>query len=198
MSRIQNLTLSDTSEKTIPCDWLLCSSDFRDIILIPCDLDEVDIDDQCTFEQPTRSQIRNAYFSKSRYDDTAEKIRRPLTWMMFVPCRRGIPCIQRTVFSSITHRANHAGPPLLHKNPMSDPQRSAGDLVTVAPKPWGATSNPPSLDCKPDKNGIIHHSLNSSGTYHHKIKIKYGICKKIDTHRESTHLQAVVQPTVPH
>ena len=51
MSQIQNLTLSDTSEKTIPCDWLLCSSDFRDIILIPCDLDEVDIDDQGTFEQ---------------------------------------------------------------------------------------------------------------------------------------------------
>ena len=67
MSQIQNLTLSDTSGKTIPCDWLLCSSDFRDIILIPCDLDEVDIDDQSTFEQPARAQIQNAYFSKSRH-----------------------------------------------------------------------------------------------------------------------------------
>ena len=131
--------------------------------------------------------------------DTAEKNRRrPLTWTMFGPCRRGIPRIQQTVFSSITHRANHAGPPLLHKNPISNPRRSAGDLVTVAPEPWGATSNPPSIDSKPDKNGIIHHSLNSSGTYHHKIRIKYGICKKIDTHREATHLRAVVQPTVPH
>ena len=71
---------------------------------------------------------------------------------------------------------------------MSDPQRSAGELVTVVPKLWGATSDPPSLDCKPDKNGIIHHSLNSSGTYHHKIRIKYGIRKKIGTHREATHL----------
>ena len=66
MSQIQNLTLSDTSEKTIPCDWLLCSSDFRDIILIPCDLGEADIDDQGTFEHSTRAQIQNAYFSKSR------------------------------------------------------------------------------------------------------------------------------------
>ena len=132
-------------------------------------------------------------------DDTAEKNRRrPLTWTMFSPCRRGIPRIQRTVFSSMAHRANHAGPPLLHGNPVSDPWRSAGDLVAVAPEPWGATSDPPSLDCKPDKNGIIHHSLNSSGTYHHKIRIKYGICKTIDTHREATHPRAVVQPAVPH
>ena len=132
-------------------------------------------------------------------NDTTEKNRRrPLTWTMFGPCRRGIPCIQQAVFSSMTQRANHAGPPLLHKNPMSDPQRSAGDLVTVTPKPWGATSDSPSLDCKPDKNGIIHHSLNSSGTSHHETRTKHGICKKIDTHKESTRLRAVVQPTVPH
>ena len=98
----------------------------------------------------------------------------------------------------MTQRANHAGPPLLHKNPMSDPQRSAGDLVMVAPEPWDATSDPPSLDCEPDKNGIIHHFLNSSGIYHHEIRTKHGICKKIDTHKKSTRLRAVVQPTVPH
>ena len=55
---------------------------------------------------------------------------------------------------------------------MSDPQRSAGDLITAAPESWDATSNPPSLNCKPDKKGIIHHPLHSSGTYHYKIKIK--------------------------
>ena len=103
-------------------------------------------------------------------DDALEKNRRrPLTWMMFGSCRRGIPHTQRTVFSSMTQRANHAGPPLLHKNPMFDPRRSAGDLVTATPEPWGVTSDPTSLDCKPDNNGIIHHSLHSSGTYHHKI-----------------------------
>ena len=112
-------------------------------------------------------------FQRVNDDDTAEKNRRrSLTWTMFGPCRRGIPRIQRTVFSSMTQRANHAGPPLLHKNPMSNPRRSAGDLVTAAPESWGVTSNPPSLDCKPDKNGIIHHSLHSSGTYHYKIRIK--------------------------
>ena len=106
-------------------------------------------------------------------NDTAEKNRRrPLTWTMFGPCRRGIPHIQRAVFSSMTQRVNHPGPPLLHKNPMSDPQWSAGDLVTVAPKPWGATFDPPSLDCEPDKNGIVHHFLNSSGIYHHKVRTK--------------------------
>ena len=106
-------------------------------------------------------------------DNTAEKNRRrPLTWMMFGPCRRGIPHIQQTVFSSMTQLANHAGPLLLHKNPMSDPRRSAGDLVTAAPESCGVTSNPPSLDCKPDKKGIIHHPLHSSRTYHYKIKIK--------------------------
>ena len=48
-------------------------------------------------------------------DAAAEKNRRrPLTWMMFGSCRRGIPCTQQTVFSSMTQRANHAGPPLLH------------------------------------------------------------------------------------
>ena len=78
---------------------------------------------------------------------------------MFGPCRRGIPHIQRTVFSSITHLANHAGPPLLHKNPMSDPRRLAGDLTTVvALELWGVTSNPPSLDCDPYKDmRNIHH-----------------------------------------
>ena len=55
---------------------------------------------------------------------------------------------------------------------MSDPRQLAGDLVTAAPESWGATSDPPSLDCKPDKRGIIHHPLYSSGTYHYKIKIK--------------------------
>ena len=103
-------------------------------------------------------------------DDATEKNRRrPLTWTMFGSCRRGIPCTQQTVFSSMTQRANHAGPPLLHKNPMSDPRRSAGDLVTATPEPWGVTSDPPSHNCKPDNKGIIHHPLHSSGTYHHKI-----------------------------
>ena len=51
--RLLKFTLSDTFGKTIQCDWLLCSSDFRDIILIPSNLDEIDIDDQCTFEQPS-------------------------------------------------------------------------------------------------------------------------------------------------
>ena len=41
-------------------------------------------------------------FQRVNGDDTAEKNRRrPLTWMMFGPCRRGIPHIQRTVFSSM-------------------------------------------------------------------------------------------------
>ena len=103
-------------------------------------------------------------------DDTAEKNRRrPLTWTIFGSYRRGIPCTQQTVFSSMTQRANHAGPPLLHKNPMSDSQRSAGDLITATAEPWGVTSDPPSLDCKPDNKGILHHPLHSSGTYHHKI-----------------------------
>ena len=35
-------------------------------------------------------------------DDVWPK-QKPLTWMMFGPCRRGIPHIQQTVFSSITH-----------------------------------------------------------------------------------------------
>ena len=79
-------------------------------------------------------------FQRVDDDNTAEKNRRrPLTWTMFGPCRRGIPHIQRTVFSSMTQQANHAGPPLLHKNPMSDPRRLAGDLITVAPESWGAT-----------------------------------------------------------
>ena len=112
-------------------------------------------------------------FQRVDEDDTAEKNRRrPLTWTMLGPCRRGIPRIQQTVFSSTTQRANHAGPLLLHKNLMSDPWQSAGDLITAAPESWGATSDPPSLDCKPDKNGIIHHPLHSSGTYHYKIRIK--------------------------
>ena len=72
----------------------------------------------------------------------------------------------------MTQRANHAGPPLLHKNPMSDPRQLAGDLITAAPESWGVTSDPPSLNCKPDKNGIIHHSLHSSGAHHYKIRIK--------------------------
>ena len=122
-----------------------------------------------------QQELRSEMLISQRVDDndTAEKNRRrPLTWTMFGPCRRGIPRIQRTVFSSMTQQANHARPPLLHKNPMSDPWRSAGDLITAAPESWGATSNPPSLDCKPDKKGIIHHPLHSSGTYHYKIKIK--------------------------
>ena len=113
-------------------------------------------------------------------DDTAEKNRRrPLTWMMFGPCRRGIPRIQRAVFSSRTQRANHAGPPLLLKNPMSDPWRSAGDLVIVTPEPWGATSDSPSLDCEPDKNGIIHHSLNSSGHPITKLELNMESARKL-------------------
>ena len=173
MSQIQNLTLSGTSEKVIPCDWLLCSSDFRDIILIPCNLDEVDTMTKAHLSNQQGLKSETLIFQRVDNDDTAEKNRRrSLTWMMFGPCRRGIPRIQRTVFSSMTQRANHAGPPLLHKNPMSDPRRSAGDLITAAPESWGATSDPPSLDCKPDKNGIIHHSLHSSGTYHYKIRIK--------------------------
>ena len=56
-------------------------------------------------------------------DDAAEKNRRrPLTLTMFGSCRRGIPRTQQTVFSSMTQQANHAGPLLLHKNPMSDSQ----------------------------------------------------------------------------
>ena len=107
---------------------------------------------------------------RANNDDTAEKNRRrPLNWTMFGSCRRGIPHTQRTAFSSMTQRANHAGPPLLHKNPMSDPWQSAGDLVTAAPEPLGVTSDPPSLNCKPDNKGIIHHPLHSSRTYHYKI-----------------------------
>ena len=121
----------------------------------------------------TKAHLSNQQGLKSktlisqRADD--DDRRRPLTWMMFGSCRRGIPHTQRTVFSSMTQQANHAEPPLLHKNPMSDLRRSAGDLATATPEPWGATSDPPSLDCKPDNKGIIHHPLHSSGTYHHKI-----------------------------
>ena len=112
-------------------------------------------------------------------DDAAEKNRRgPLTWMMFGPCRRGIPHMQQAASSSMTQQANHAGPPLLHKNPMSDPWRLAGDLITVALEPWGATSDPPSLDSEPDKIGIIHHLFNSSGTYHHEFRTKTGKLQK--------------------
>ena len=176
MSLIQNLTLSDTSEKVIPCDWLLCSSDFGDIILIPCDLDKVDIDGQCTFERPTRPKSKMLISQRVNDDDATEKNRRrPLTWMIFGPCRRGIPHIQRAVFSSMTQRANHARPPLLHKNLMSDPWRSAGDLITVALEPWGVTSNPPSLDSKPDKRGLFITS---------KITMGYTI-KKLELNRES-------------
>ena len=93
--------------------------------------------------------------------------------MMFGPCRGGIPHIQQTAFSSITHRANHDGPPLLQKKPMSNPRRSAGDLTAVvAPGLQSATSNPPSLDCNPDKNiRNIHHFEISSGAYHHRYKL---------------------------
>ena len=116
------------------------------------------------------SGLRCLLFKKMVTMATSQKRtkQKPLTWMMFGPCRRGIPCIQQTVFSSITHRANHNGPPLLQKKPLSDPRRLAGDLTTVvAPGLQGATSNPPSLDCNPDKNiRNIHHFKTSSRACH--------------------------------
>ena len=94
--------------------------------------------------------------------------------MMFGPSRRGIPRMQWTAFSPITHCANHDGPPLSQKKLMSDPQRSAGDLTAVvAPRLWGVTSNPPSLDCKSDNNiKNVHHFGISNGAYHHRYKLK--------------------------
>ena len=76
---------------------------------------------------------------------------------------------------------------------MSNPRRSAGDLITAAPESWGVTSDPPSLDCKLDKNGIIHHSLHSSGTYHYKIRIKIWNLQE-NRHSQGIHTSASCGP----
>ena len=121
------------------------------------------------------SGSRRLLFKKMATMVTSQKRtkQKPLTWMMFGPCRRGIPRIQRTAFSSITHQANHDGPLLLQKKPMSNPWQSAGDLTAVvAPGLRSATSNPPSLDCNPDKSiRNIHHFKTSSGACHHRYKL---------------------------
>ena len=77
--------------------------------------------------------------------ETKIEAKSTLTWTTFFPCGiRGIPTVEQHPFSIWTHLANHADPPLLHKNPMSDLQQLASETKAVlALGSRGQASSPP-------------------------------------------------------
>ena len=74
-----------------------------------------------------------------------EKTKFTLTCTTLSPCGiRGIPKMRQHLFSIWTHWANRNDPPLLHKNPTSDPQQPASEakaILAIGPRGW-ATSPP--------------------------------------------------------